>query len=100
MRFLFCHFLGLLLATTVLAGEMSFEARVDRTLLGRIRALNRDEMRKNLGKWLTNDEVDAVLARRDVLVGILDKHIAAKGEGAVLYDLPRVNEPCGAGLGS
>lgn len=75
-------------------------ARVDRTLLGRIRALNRDEMRKNLGKWLTNDEIDAVLARRDVLVGILDKHIAAKGEAAVLYDLPRATEPCGTGLGS
>ena len=75
-------------------------ARVDRTLLGRLRALNRDEMRKNLGKWLTNPEIDAVLARREVLVGILDKQIAAKGEGGVLYDLPRVTEPCGSGLGS
>jgi hypothetical protein len=73
-------------------------AKVDRTLLGRLRALNRDEMRKNLGKWLTNAEIDAVLTRREVLVGILDKRIAAKGEGAVLYDLPRVAEPCGTGL--
>ena len=75
-------------------------ARVDRTLLGRLRALNRDELRKNLGKWLTNPEIDAVLARREVLVGILDKQIAAKGEGGVLYDLPRATEPCGTGLGS
>jgi hypothetical protein len=73
-------------------------SRVDRTLLARLRALNRDEMRKNLGKWLTNDAIDAALARRDVLVGILDKHVAAKGEAAVIYDLPRVNEPCGTGL--
>ena len=73
-------------------------ARADRTLLERLRALNRDELRKNLGKWLTNPEIDAVLARREVLVGILDKHIAARGEGRVLYDLPRVGEPCGAGL--
>jgi hypothetical protein len=73
-------------------------ARVDRTLLGRLRALNRDEMRKNLGKWLTNPEIDAVLARREVLVGILDQRIAAKGEGVVLHDLPRVAEPCGTGL--
>ena len=73
-------------------------ARVDRTLLGRLRALNRDEMRKNLGKWLSNPEIDAVLARREVLVGILDKRIAARGEGAVLHDLPRVAEPCGTGL--
>src|SRR5262245_55698541 len=75
-------------------------ARADRTMLARLRALNRDEMRKNLGKWLTNLEIDAVLARRDVLVGLLDKYIAARGEAAVLYDLPRATEPCGTGLGS
>jgi hypothetical protein len=73
-------------------------ARADRTLLGRLRALNQDELRKNLGKWLSNDEIDAVLARRDALVGIFDKHVAAKGEAAVLYDLPRATEPCGTGL--
>ena len=72
--------------------------RADRTLLGRVRALTRDGMRAKLGKWLTNPDVDAILARRDVLVGLLDKHIAAKGEAAVLYDLPRSTEPCGTGL--
>ena len=71
---------------------------VDRMLLGHLRALNRDAMRQTLGKWLANAEIDGVLARRDVLVGILDKHIAAKGEAAVLHDLPRATEPCGAGL--
>ena len=72
--------------------------RADRTLLGRVRALNRDEMRKNLGKWLSSQEIDAVLARREALVGILDKHIATKGEAAVLYDVPRATEACGTGL--
>jgi hypothetical protein len=72
--------------------------RADRTLLANLRALNRDALRANVGKWLENNLVDAVLVRRDVLVGILDKHIAAKGEAAVLYDLPRVAEPCGTGL--
>jgi hypothetical protein len=74
--------------------------RADRTLLANLRALNRDTLRANVGKWLENNLVDAVLVRRDVLVGILDKEIAAKGEAAVLYDLPRVTEPCGTGLGS
>ena len=72
--------------------------RADRTLLANFRTLNRDTLRANLGKWLENNLVDAVLVRRDVLVGILDKQIAAKGEAAVLYDLPRVTEPCGTGL--
>jgi hypothetical protein len=73
-------------------------ARVDRRLFAQLRALTRDGMRERLGRWLTNADIDAVLARRDALVGILNKHIAAKGEAAVLYDLPRVTEPCGAGL--
>jgi hypothetical protein len=73
-------------------------SRADRTLLANFRALNREAMRTTLGKWLENNLIDAVLARRDVLVGILDKHVAAKGEAAVLYDLPRVSEPCGTGL--
>jgi len=74
--------------------------RADRTLLANLRALNRDALRANVGKWLENNLIDAVLVRRDVLVGLLDKVIAAKGEAAVLYDLPRVTEPCGTGLGS
>ena len=73
-------------------------ARVDRTLLARLRALTRDDLRQKLAKWLSNGEIDAVLARRDVLVGILDKQLAARGEGFVLYDLPRAKEPCGTGL--
>jgi hypothetical protein len=73
-------------------------SRADRTFLANLRALNRDAMRTKVGKWLENNLLDAVLARRDVLVGILDKHVAAKGEAAVLYDLPRVSEPCGTGL--
>jgi hypothetical protein len=74
--------------------------RIDRTLLGRLRALNQNDMRQKLGKWLANDEIDAVLARRDALVGLVDKHLAAKSEATVLYDLPRVGEPCGTGLQS
>jgi hypothetical protein len=72
--------------------------RADRTLLANLRALNRDTLRAKVGKWLENNLVDAVLARRDLLISILDKQIAAKGEAAVLYDLPRVTEPCGTGL--
>ena len=75
-------------------------ARADRTLLANLRALNRETLRAKAGKWLENNLIDAVLVRRDVLVGILDKQIAAKGEAAVLYDLPRATEPCGTGLGS
>ena len=72
--------------------------RVDRKLLANLRALNRETLQTKLGRWLSKAEIDAVIVRRDLLAGILDKHIAAKGEAAVLYDLPRVKEACGTGL--
>jgi len=72
--------------------------KVDRKLLANLRALNRDTLRQKLGRWLMNGEIDSVLARRDLLVAIIDKQIAARGEAAVVYDLPRVSEACGTGL--
>jgi hypothetical protein len=72
--------------------------RVDRKLLTNLRALNRETLQEKLRAWLSKAEIDAVIARRDVIVGILDKQIAAKGEAAVLYDLSRVKEACGTGL--
>jgi hypothetical protein len=71
---------------------------VDRRLLDRMKGLTREPLRKRLGRWLTNDQIDAVLARRDVIVRIFENQVAAKGEATVLYDVPRTSEPCGAGL--
>jgi len=72
--------------------------RIDRKLQANLRALNRETLQGKLGAWLSKGEIDALIARRDVLAAILDKQIAAKGEAAVLYDLPRVTESCGTGL--
>jgi len=72
--------------------------RIDRKLFVNLRALNRETLQRKVGAWLSKPEIDAVIARRDVLVDILDKQIAAKGEATVLYDLPRVKEACGTGL--
>ena len=71
---------------------------VDRKLLARMKELTREPLRKRLGRWLNNDQIDAVLARRDLIVGVFEKQIAAKGEATVLYDVSRTSEPCGAGL--
>jgi hypothetical protein len=84
-----------------LAKTLQFPAevtKVDRKLLANLRALNRETLQGKLGAWLSKGEVDAVIARRDVLVGLLEKQIGTKGEAAVLYDLPRVKEACGTGL--
>ena len=72
--------------------------RVDRKLLTNLRALNRELLQGKLGAWLAKAEIDAVIARRDAIVGIVDKQIATKSEAAILYDLSRVKEACGTGL--
>lgn len=66
--------------------------------LAKLRGLGRDVPRQKLERWLTRGEIDAVLARRDLIVRIVDHEIATKGEAAILYDLPITSEPCGSGL--
>lgn len=70
----------------------------DRKLLANMRGLTEATVKQKLGRWLGRAEVTGLLARRDLIVAFFDKEIAEKGEAAVLYDLPRMNEPCGTGL--
>jgi hypothetical protein len=72
--------------------------RADRTLLTSMRELTLDGVQQALGRWLGKSEIEGLMARRDLIVQFFDKEVAAKGEGAVLYDLPRSSETCGAGL--
>jgi hypothetical protein len=72
--------------------------KADRTVLANMRGLTADMLQQKLGRWLGKLELEGLLARRDLIVKFFDTEIAAKGEPAVLYDLPRNSEPCGAGL--
>jgi hypothetical protein len=60
----------------------------DRTLLARLRELTRVVMKQKLEKYLNVEQLDALEARRELLVKHFTEQIALKGEGAVLYDLP------------
>lgn len=71
---------------------------VDRRLLARLRTLTRDGLEQRLRRWVDRGRIEAVLARRDLIVRIFDGLVAAKGESAVIYDSPRTSEPCGTGL--
>jgi hypothetical protein len=57
--------------------------RTDRKLLAAMKGLTEDALRKELGKFVTRDEVRSLLARRDLIV----KHFEERGE-AVLFDRP------------
>ena len=62
--------------------------RCPRTVLSRLRALNRELLQQTLGKYLSSQQIDALDVRRAVLVRHFDDQIVSNGEAAVLYDLP------------
>ncbi|HEX2455031.1 MAG TPA: hypothetical protein VHI99_15120, partial [Vicinamibacterales bacterium] len=59
-----------------------------RFLLVKLRKLNQEEFQQTLGKYLSARQLDALDARRALLVRHFDAQIASKGDAAVLYDLP------------
>ena len=59
--------------------------RCDRQLLGKLKTLDANELTEKTKKYLTKDEVKAVMARRDKIVAQFQKMVAEKGENEVLY---------------
>lgn len=72
--------------------------RTDRRLLARMRELTADALQEKLGRWLSKTDIEALLARRDLIVRHFDDEVGKWGEAPILYDLPRSGEPCGTGL--
>lgn len=62
--------------------------RVDRQLYDGLRALRPKVLRHELGDLLARAEMNALLARRDLLLDLLEARISASGEAAVICDLP------------
>ncbi len=59
--------------------------RCDRQLLATLRTLNRAEVETATGRYLGRAEIAAMMARRDLMVAVFDRRIAALGEASVLY---------------
>ena len=60
--------------------------RVDRALLPKLEALDRQSVKAAAGDWLTGGEIDSLMKRRDLLVAHFKKLIAELGEEKVLYN--------------
>jgi hypothetical protein len=60
----------------------------ERKLLAGMRKLDQSTLNEELKPYVNKDEIKALLSRRDQIVKYFDEQIAAKGEAAVLYDLP------------
>jgi hypothetical protein len=63
--------------------------RCPRAVLSRLRTLNRDRLGQALQRYLSVQQLDALEARRALIVKHFDGEVAGRGEAAVLYDLPR-----------
>ncbi len=59
--------------------------KCDRKLLEKLRALNIDELTEKTKLYLRKPEIKAVMMRRDKIVALFEKMVAAQGESAVLY---------------
>lgn len=60
-------------------------ARMDRALWPRLEGLTKDGVKKAVGDWLTNSELESMLKRRDLLVAHFKNLIATQGEAKVFY---------------
>ena len=56
-----------------------------RAVLERLKALDRPLIEQKLGPWLGKLQMDALLARRDAILDIVDLRVKTKGEGLVLF---------------
>ena len=59
--------------------------KCDRHLLEKLKALKADELAEKTKGFLTKEEVDGVMARRDKIVATFQAMIAEKGEREILY---------------
>lgn len=60
-------------------------AQLPRAFVEAMKALTPEILRTVVGEYLTDEEIAATMARRDLIIAWLDKRIAALGEMKVLY---------------
>jgi len=56
-----------------------------RRVLDRLRQLDRPTLEEHLGRWLDGLQIEALLARRDRILAIVDQRVARHGQGQVLF---------------
>jgi hypothetical protein len=84
-----------------LRNEEELPPRCERRLLASLRRLDSPLLEKTMGDLLEGGQIDGLLARRDKIVRFYDDQVAARGESAVLYELPpRVARRTGPGRGA
>ncbi len=61
---------------------------MDLTFWARLKALDRGAVEARTAQWLSAEQIDGLMARRDRIVRIMEERIREKGSSAVLFDWP------------
>lgn len=59
--------------------------RFSRSLLEGIKKLEKKDLQKQVGRYLSAGQIERLLRRRDAILALAAKHVKEKGEAAVLY---------------
>jgi hypothetical protein len=59
--------------------------RFSKSLLEGIQKLEKQDLKKKTGRYLTDAQIDRVLQRRDAILALAKKLVAERGEAAVIY---------------
>ncbi len=59
--------------------------RFSRSLLAAIEALDQQELRKQIGRYVSRSQIDTMLRRRDAILALARQLVAERGEAAVLF---------------
>jgi hypothetical protein len=61
---------------------------LDRAFWARLKALDRKTVEARTAQWLSTEQIDGLMARRDRIVAIIEERIRERGEAAVLFEWP------------
>jgi hypothetical protein len=59
--------------------------RFSQSLLEGIQKLEKQDLKKKTGRWLTDAQIDRLLQRRDAILALAKKRVSERGEAAVIY---------------
>lgn len=59
--------------------------RFSRSVLEALRKLDRNDVESHLGAWLTDEQIDALMVRRDLILELAAARVAEQGEEGVLF---------------
>ena len=65
--------------------------RFPREIIDRLRALDKRPVKKALGRYIKRHQLEALMRRREIILEMVDREVAERGEGEVFFSLEDVS---------